>query len=44
MDMKELSQTLLSLIILLFILAGLRKAIIFLAARYNVTGVATFLT
>lgn len=43
MDIKDLTETLLSLIILLFVLAGLRKAIIFLAGRYNITGVSTFL-
>lgn len=44
MDFKELVQTLLSLIILVFILAGLRKAIMFLAAKYNVGGVVSFLS
>lgn len=44
MDIKELTQTLLSLIILLFVLAGLRKAIMFVAARYNVNGISTFLS
>lgn len=43
MDFKELLQTLLSLVILLFVLAALRKAIIWVASGWNLTGVASFL-
>lgn len=44
MDFKELAQTLLSLSLLVFVLAALRKGIIFLAARYNLSGVVSFLS
>lgn len=43
MDMKELVQTLISLILLVFVLAGLRKGIIFLAGQWNLGGVVSFL-
>lgn len=44
MDGKELLQTLLSLTILVFVLAALRKVIIFFAGKYGVTGVVSFLS
>lgn len=43
MDMKELTQTLVSLIILVFVLAAIRKGLMFLAGRFNFTGVVSFL-
>lgn len=43
MDFKELLKTLLGLTLLLFVLTALRKGISFLAGRYNVSGVVSFL-
>lgn len=44
MDFKELLQTLASLTLLVFVLAGLRKVIMFFAAKYNFNGIASFLS
>lgn len=44
MDFEDLGKTLISLIILVFVLAGVRKAIMFVAGRYNVGGVVSFLS
>lgn len=44
MDFKELLQTVLSLTILVFVLAAMRKVIMFFAAKYNVNGVVSFLS
>lgn len=41
---KELAETLLSLTFLVFILAAMRKAIMFLAGLWNITGVVSFLS
>lgn len=41
---KSLLETLLSLTILVFVLAAIRKVIMFFAAKYNVGGVSSLLS
>ena len=40
---KSLLETLLSLAILVFVLAAIRKVVMFFAAKYGFTGVVSFL-
>lgn len=43
-DFEDLAKTLLSLILLVFVLTAIRKAVIFLAGRYNFTAIVSFLS
>lgn len=42
--LSEIGKTVISLLILLFILTGLRKAVMWAAANYNVPGIVSFLS
>lgn len=44
MDFKMALETLVSLVILVFVLAALRKVIMFFSSKYGVDGVASFLS